>query len=861
VTGSDIAEERRARDELVGEHARLLAGREPALARLTKLVTGADAAPVVVTGPPGIGKTALLARWVADAAAGLRELRVLSCFAGASPASSDRRGAARLLCRELQAACGLADDIPDDDGKLPAALASLLVSATRRAPPGGAREAAGRIVVVVDGLDLLDPAGAPPADAGWLLDAVPVKARLVASCREGPLLDSLLRRGARQVALPPLSADERRELLGKLGAGEETPLDDPETAALLSREETGNPLYLRAALSLLRLSGDATAAGRMDIIGALPAEAEALFDLLLEKLEAAAGRELVEVSLALLDASRRGLAQEELLALLAEGGLEPEQVGQWGRLAGAAGPCLLETRGGLLRLRGAPLAGAVRRRYFGCPDVRPLIADHFGRWPADARRLDEQPWQLFARRDRPALARTLADLHLLRAARDTGRLQEWARYWASLEGSADPAALYDEALAARGRAGTGPRELAALFAAAGRLLLRMSLDEAAERLLRRALALREEASGRYALDVAEAAADLAGACLRLGKPEEAQGLLVRALTIVEASRGTEHAPVVRLLGELARVRAARGERAQAEQLLRRALAVVETTSGPGHPDAAGLLVELAALARTAGRADESEQLAFQALSVLEEHFGPDHPGVAAPLRTLAAVLRAGGRHAESEALYRRALSVLERALGPEHPDVTVCLGDLANLFVVQGRYDDAEALFRQSLRIHATNLGEEHLAVAALRENLAIFLRSRGKLGDAEEQTRRCLEVRERLLGELHRDVATAAGELASIIAQQGRASEAEPFSFKSLSINLKVLGEGHPDVATSLNNLAFLYASQGRHGDALPFYRRAVAIAEKALGPEHPATLAFKENLGACEGMLRTDRPMKDMG
>ncbi|MBE3035878.1 MAG: tetratricopeptide repeat protein [Candidatus Atribacteria bacterium] len=64
--------------------------------------------------------------------------------------------------------------------------------------------------------------------------------------------------------------------------------------------------------------------------------------------------------------------------------------------------------------------------------------------------------------------------------------------------------------------------------------------------------------------------------------------------------------------------------------------------------------------------------------------------------------------------------------------------------------------------------------------------------------------------------------------------------------------GPDHPDVATSLNKLAELYRAQGRYSEAEPLYKRALAIAEKTLGAHHPNTETFRQNLKACQDVMR---------
>ena len=358
----------------------------------------------------------------------------------------------------------------------------------------------------------------------------------------------------------------------------------------------------------------------------------------------------------------------------------------------------------------------------------------------------------------------------------------------------------------------------------------------AEPLLKRSLAIQEQALGPNHPEVASLLNNLAEVYESQGRYADAEPLLKRSLAIRENARHPNPADVAESLGNLAGVYSDQGRYAEAESLYKRALAITEKTSGPNHPDVARVLNNLAELYRIQGRYAEAEPLDKRSLMIREKTLDPDDPDVAESLNNLALVYIGQGRYVDAEPLFKRSLAVWEKALGPDHPDIATALNNLANLYEQQDRYADAEPLYKHSLAIRERALGPDHPDVAISLNNLAGLYSEQGRYADAEPLYKRSLAIREKALGPTHPDVAGSLNSLAELYQKQGRYGEAEPLYKRSLQINEKVLGPDHLSVAQALNNLALLYNDQSHYEDVEPLLRRSLEIYEQRLGPDHLA-------------------------
>jgi len=373
-------------------------------------------------------------------------------------------------------------------------------------------------------------------------------------------------------------------------------------------------------------------------------------------------------------------------------------------------------------------------------------------------------------------------------------------------------------------------------------------------LLKRALAISEQARGPTHPDTAQSLNNLAELYRAQGQYAEAEPLFQRALAINERALGPTHPDTALSLNNLAVQYWAQGQYAEAEPLLQRALAIREQARGPTHPDTARSLNSLAVQYWAQGQYAEAEPLLQRALAINERARGPTHPDTAQSLNNLAVLHQAQGQYTEAEPLLQRALAIREAELGPTHPDTALSLNNLATLYQAQGQYTEAEPLSKRALAIREAELGPTHPDTAQSLNNLAELYRDRGQYAEAEPLFQRALAINERALGPTHPHTAISLNNLAILYQAQGQYAEAEPLFQRALAIREQARGPTHPDTAQSLDNLAILYQAQGQYAEAEPLSKRALAINERALGPTHPDTAISYENLGILRAIIEPD-------
>ncbi|KAH8045857.1 hypothetical protein JL722_14014 [Aureococcus anophagefferens] len=381
----------------------------------------------------------------------------------------------------------------------------------------------------------------------------------------------------------------------------------------------------------------------------------------------------------------------------------------------------------------------------------------------------------------------------------------------------------------------------------GALMLDRGDLAAAEVHFHRALAFHESQTGRDGPDVADACEALAGCFQRGRRHHEAEKMLRRVLAIREARLGKDHPELAALCTRLSQLLYEQGRDDDAEPMAARALKIAEAqlelrsthfvdldTSAKWRT-LADALRDLGLILERERRFADARTYFQRAVSVYEAQLGADHGDLVGPLRHLAACAASLGDYGFCTPLARRILRLRERDLGDGHANVAVSCNFLA------GRFDYAEALYRRAVGVFdARGPSDERNALNALK-NLGELLLDAGKFADARPVWRRVAGLAERLD---RTQVPAACRALGSVAHELGDLEDAEKHYRRELDLCEEACGT-RDDVALAvpLNALAVLLQDAGRFDEAEPLYRESRRLNEKFLGEDHYDVAAVLDN------------------
>lgn len=882
-----LAIEQDYHERFIDSRLNVYIGRDKIHKDLLAYLDGDDIAPLIVTGPSGSGKSAILARLSRESVQRDIDTLVIPFFIGASPSSTTIRSALQYLCNVIKKTFDLAPEAPAEADKLITTFRSFLFSIPENK----------RLALIIDGLNQFDEAD-HPEEFAWLPEELASNVKIILSCvddlgKKQRTLERAREMKITEKRVDELTDDERVEIIKKVPSVSAKTLDNEQITMLLDNSATKIPLYLLIALEELRGFGsfeklnhrisefskpDELAVKDGDII-------QTIFSQVIKRLAEEFDAELVRISLSLLACARRGLSEKELQDLVVE-------------LTGKDDlfPVLRQLRSYLMKRselidffhRG--LKKAINSIYLKDEETKRTyhlqLADYFKKRKSDDRKVDELPWQLAQAKEWSRLKNCVTNIEIfLKLMRDEKKY-ELMGYWLLIDDIYDKVDAYNDSLGRFEKKVSSDDYLVSTLYMIGNFLELSARYEGAEPLFRRALSIREKILGPFHPNTATSLNNLASLLQSKGEYDEAETLFQRALAIDEVFLGPEHPGTASGLNNFAMLVQSKGEYDRAERLYRRALAIRENVIGEKHsdtaqtlgnlaallhskcdyaeaeifyrrsldirkkvlglehPDTAGNLHNYASLLYALGNYERAELLSRNALAVYEKVFGPEHPNTATNLGILAALLNRKGDYNGAESLYRRALGIQEKVFGPEHPCTVLNLNNLALMLYSKGDYDSAEPLYRRALCIRKKVLGPEHPNTAQSLETLAVLLHSKGEYDEAESLYHKALDIRESILGPDHLDTARSQQNLAMLLSDKGDLNGAEPLILRSLNFIEKALGPEHHYTAAGLNNLAMLLKRKGDYESAESIFYRALGIYKKVLGADHPNTLVVANNI-----------------
>ena len=291
--------------------------------------------------------------------------------------------------------------------------------------------------------------------------------------------------------------------------------------------------------------------------------------------------------------------------------------------------------------------------------------------------------------------------------------------------------------------------------------------------LERALAIYEKSHGKDHPSVADSLNNLAALYEMQAEYEKALPMFVRALAIYEKSHGKDHPSVADSLNNLAKLYDVQGDYPKALPMYVRALAIREKVFGKDHPNVTTSLNNLAGLYHKQGDLAKALPMYVRALAIVDKAYGKDHPSVANSLNNLAMLYQSQSDYPKALPLYRRSLAIWENALGKDHPNVATSLHKLGALYKAQGEYEKAEPIYLRVLEIRKKVLGQDDPNFANSLNGLALLYNKQEKYNKALPLFMQALAIREKAFGKDHPYVATSLNNYADCLEALGKTKEA----------------------------------------------------------------------------------------
>jgi len=387
-----------------------------------------DASSLVITGASGMGKSALIANWIAANENSL-DYKLIYHFVGNSNMEGDHRKITQRLINEIKSI--FEQEEKNDELETPSAntykekeeLERLLLAIAQK----------GKILIILDGINqLAEYENAKKLE--WLPDFPQNIKVIYSTLLDDATMDVFHRREYEQLVLKPLTQEKREQLItGYLKIYSKTLMPD-QIKRITTSKLCKNTLVLRTLLDELRVFGIHEKVGNQINYYLETQDNTQFFDKVLTRFEKEYNDDkhatyLVQEMLSLIAVSRAGMSEDELLHIT---GIAPIY---WSHFYHAIS-CHLVTKNGLIYFGHQFLKDAVLKRYL--QDVtlekkqREKIIDFFEQQAEkNKRQYDELPYQLYLLGEFDKLHGFLLDFEVFDYIFDKN-IHELGLYWRKL---------------------------------------------------------------------------------------------------------------------------------------------------------------------------------------------------------------------------------------------------------------------------------------------------------------------------------------------------------------------------------------------------------------------------------------------
>lgn len=679
---------------------------------------------ILIKGASGGGKSALLANFFKAYRKRHRRHLVHEHYFGASTDASDPHALVRRLIEFIQRASNSREEIPSDPQKLMDSLPIWLATAS-----AWASKRRTRFIFVLDSINSLSD----QQDLRWWPAFLPKGITVLVSCLPGPVHDALKRKTEalpgqdkapkwKTVTVRPLTKKQSTTLLNTYLARFNKKLPRQMVNQVQVHPLATNPLFIRTLAEELRLFGvHEELQKRLDHY--LTSQTiDDLFERVLQRVEKDCGKTQVKAAMAAIWASRAGLTEKEILGV-AE--LSPVV---WATMRNMLNEALLETNGRITFAHDYLKIG-VHDRYLDTQVKQRSIHRQLARWfsnlPADARRVEEAPYQFAKAHDWAALRRLVNEHDSFSSMVDFRGTLELLEYWNKLEqaGMGCPEKNYKQVwrrwkrnMDANSLAGIA-RHLTSFLYQCG-----VSSDFAIE-VAKTSIELSKQVHGEFHSQTGYRMSDLGLLLHEAHILVDALDWSMNAMDVFERN-GASRTDLSKQMSNVARILQAQGNLDGAGTAFEQALACIEEAL-PNQNDelVATLHNNLAMLLHDKGDFSKSQHHYEQTLAILRRVSGTTTPLFGIVSKNLGCLYQDLGDHKRALAALKSANSVLAVSLGTSHIECAYTDSRIGITLYKLKRFDEAVACFERAYAIVARVFEASHPEFISSSTNLQAALK------------------------------------------------------------------------------------------------------------------------------------------
>lgn len=818
---------------------------------------------LVLTGPSGIGKSALLANWIIEHSED-KNYKIAYYFIGSGGSHGSPEQAKFMLIQQIKRLYRIenssTEDATDD-------LKSLFVSIPENTP----------LIIVLDAVNQLQEEG----DAKlllWMPAATKNVKILYTTLKDDRTMDVFKARNYNQLKIQPLNSTDRKRLIFEYLQKFGKTLPPKQTELISHGTISQNTLILKTILDELVSFGNYKLLDQK-INSYLTATSETdFFQRLLASYEQVYGSAMVKDIFCLIYVSRCGLAENELLDLLA---LKKSYL--WSEFYCAVG-FHFNTKNVLVSFSHMYLRQAIAKHYMSNGDweqkCRERLIDYF-RKENSMRAKEELMFQYRQMEQYDDLFKIVSQpdvfMHLFSESHHL-----LVDYWKPLIGnhkyqtqiylnsvnnlSEDKRMLFllqlhqfytidtvqhDLALKVAKTAiklANNDDEMSAALNMAGTSETNLYHFKNAEAFLKKSIDIQEHIWGGEHESMAGLYVNLSQYYFKIGDANKAIEKGQYALNIYLRENNGQNGSAATSYNNLSQFYHLAGNNRKAKECGEKAVQIALQLYGEEHEDVAIAYMSYANILESMGDLDLSRNYTEKALEILKNLYGDFHYSVILAYSNLALNSSYRGNYIEAISIQEKSLEILRKMHRLKHQDVSIAYNNLALYYYNMGNMKKAFFYQRKSEHLTIELLGPKHPSLATIYQNMANFEHNIGHTEKALEYADKAIDITKSAFEDNHPLVASAYINKTYFLLSLGQEDKVEKLLKTALNIQLEHYGEYHPSTASTYGALADAYLHKGYLKESIRLQEKALSIKVKIYGENHPSVANSYNNLAQAQ-------------
>lgn len=745
-----------------------------------------DSKPLVITGKPGIGKSALIANWLVNFHKKNPETFILYHSIGGGKDSTNYISILNRLLQEINFQFNLLDDIPSDPEIMANLLPQFLANSVGR----------GRWILILDGINQLESID-NARFLSWLPIFFPTHIRVIFSTLEGEVLDVLKRRDYPLFEVKSLNKKSRMDLIREFLFQYSKKLPESTVKRIANDNESENPLILRTLLDELRMFGLHESLEERINYYLQTNSYEEFFDAVLKRMEEDYEPEhkgMVGELLSCVWASKHGISENEIL--------EVSRVPKlyWSPLYNALNNHLI-LKYGLLSFSHDFLRQSVEKRYMNNDETKKVIyqklADFFQKDKYSERCLGELPHILINMKDFERLKNYLADLKIFQTLFIKSK-NELTFYWKHLKDFYSMGDVYKEAV-------NGVEPDFSLYNNLGLFLQENSLFD--DSLYFFHLMFKFDIGrfshfkkwlNRFFWKVSSIWAskedDLSFSGLNnIGTVYHYKGDIQQSIVYFKLARayaGSKTHNLSICYNNLGRAYQSLEKYKEAMEFYNKSLQIRIEILGKNHLDVATVYNNIGDQYQEQGLYDKSLENHLEAIKIRKHLVGENHIDTGYSYHNIAMVYASKRDYDKALEYNLKALDIFFSVYGEEHHNIVMSYNNIGNVYLSKKKYVESLQYFQKALHIGQKIFEENNLSLAYCYNSIAMVHLTLKEYEKAKELLHKTLKIRQNAIGDNSYLIAMTYGNLANTYEKLGLYNDSIKFYNKAIEG-----GKNHPEI------------------------------------------------------------------